>query len=158
MDGHNSHVTLEVVRTVMLNGLDIVTLPSHMSHALQPLDVTCFKPFKVAYRAYRDKWTLSNKGKVPEKEDLASWVSMDLKRGLNPTNIIKGFQATGIYSFNLSTMDKRMDPSSIYLDEQTREISTSNEEEVEELELRVCKIFSRRLLWYYPNAIIIMFS
>ena len=41
LDGHNSHVTLEVVRISMESGLDIVSLPSHTSHALQLLDVSC---------------------------------------------------------------------------------------------------------------------
>jgi len=49
LDGHTSHVTLEVIRIAMLNGVDLLTFPSHTSHALQPLDVTCFKPFKVAF-------------------------------------------------------------------------------------------------------------
>ena len=34
LDGHNSHVTLEVVKISMESGLDIVSLPSHTSHAL----------------------------------------------------------------------------------------------------------------------------
>ena len=50
LDGHNSHVTLKVVKISMGSGLDIVSLPSHTSHALQPLDIACFKPFKTAFR------------------------------------------------------------------------------------------------------------
>jgi hypothetical protein len=46
LDGHNSHVILEVVTIAMEAGMDIISLPSHTSHALQPLDVSCFKPFK----------------------------------------------------------------------------------------------------------------
>ena len=38
VDGHTSHCTIEVTKTCMNNGIDIVTLPSHTSHALQPLD------------------------------------------------------------------------------------------------------------------------
>jgi hypothetical protein len=34
LDGHNSHVTLDVVRKAATVGLDIVTLPSHTSHHL----------------------------------------------------------------------------------------------------------------------------
>jgi hypothetical protein len=67
LDGHNSHVTLEVVSVAMTSGLDIVSLPSHTSHALQPLDVSCFKPFKTAFREMRDSWTLVNKGRKVEK-------------------------------------------------------------------------------------------
>ena len=61
LDGHNSHVTLEVVRTAMELGLDTISLPSHTSHALQPLDVACFAPFKTAFRKQRDAWTVLHK-------------------------------------------------------------------------------------------------
>jgi hypothetical protein len=46
LDGHNSHITLDVVHEAKRAGLDLITLPSHTSHALQPLDVCIFKPFK----------------------------------------------------------------------------------------------------------------
>jgi hypothetical protein len=62
MDGHGSHITLEVVYKAMQIGLDLVTLPSHTSHRLQPLDVSIFRPFKCAFRGYRDAWTLHHRG------------------------------------------------------------------------------------------------
>ena len=79
LDGHNSHVTLEVVTLAMNSGLDIISLPSHTSHALQPLDVSCFKPFKTAFRQIRDSWTLVNKGKRVEKTDYVSGQPKHLK-------------------------------------------------------------------------------
>ena len=54
LDGHNSHLSLEVLEKAKANGIDMISLPSHTSHELQPLDKACFKPFKVAFRAYRD--------------------------------------------------------------------------------------------------------
>ena len=63
LDGHNSHVTLEVVKISMDNSLDIVSLSSHISHALQPLDVACFKPFKTTFRKCRDLWSMENSKK-----------------------------------------------------------------------------------------------
>ena len=48
MDGHNSHVTLDVAHTAQKIGLHLLTIPSHTSHATQPLDVSFFKPFKTA--------------------------------------------------------------------------------------------------------------
>jgi hypothetical protein len=56
--GHNSHVTLLVVHKAMEVGLDLMTLPSHASHSLQPLDVKIFGPFKRAFKHYRDAWKL----------------------------------------------------------------------------------------------------
>jgi hypothetical protein len=46
VDGHNSHVTLDVVLEGKRVGLDFLILPFYTSHALQPLDVSVFKPFK----------------------------------------------------------------------------------------------------------------
>jgi hypothetical protein len=75
LDGHGSHVTLEVVYKAMQIGLDLLTLPSHTSHRLQPLDVSVFRPFKCAcrarFRGYRDAWTLHHRGHPTQKEVLA---------------------------------------------------------------------------------------
>ena len=46
LDGYKSHLTLEVIQKAREHGVDMINLPSHTSHALQPLDVACFKPFK----------------------------------------------------------------------------------------------------------------
>jgi hypothetical protein len=58
LDGHGSHVTMDVVKTARSVGLDLLILPSHTSHAMQPLDVSCFKPFESAFRLLRDVWML----------------------------------------------------------------------------------------------------
>ena len=60
LDGHCSHVTLQVVYKAAKLGLDIVTLPSHTLHHLQPSDVVIFCPFKCAFRNLRDAWTLKH--------------------------------------------------------------------------------------------------
>jgi hypothetical protein len=53
-NGHGSHVTLQTIEQAQTFKLDMVTLPSHTSHALQPLDVACFKPFKTTFRKEED--------------------------------------------------------------------------------------------------------
>jgi hypothetical protein len=64
-------MTINVVLKARKMGLDMITLPSHTSHVLQPLDVACFKPFKIAFKAYTNVRTLVNKKKGASKEDLA---------------------------------------------------------------------------------------
>jgi len=76
--------------------------------------VCCFKPFKQAFRAYRDKWSLSHKGHVPIKEDLAQWISFALKRALSTQNIKKAFQCTGVYRLNAKAVDHKLSPSEVY--------------------------------------------
>jgi hypothetical protein len=62
LDGHNSHITMEVVHKAMVVGLDLLTLPSHTSHRLQPLDISVFRPFKRAFKKCRDAWILEHCG------------------------------------------------------------------------------------------------
>jgi hypothetical protein len=42
-------------------GLDMITLPSHTSHAFQPLNVSCFKPFKTTFKKEKDVVMLVSK-------------------------------------------------------------------------------------------------
>jgi len=70
-DGHNSHVTLEICKKTKEVGLDLLSSLSHTSHALQPLDVVVFKPFKALFRAYKDVWTMGHRGQKTRKEVLA---------------------------------------------------------------------------------------
>ena len=111
LDKHNSHVTLDVVYKAKQNGLDFLTLPSHTSHRLQPVDCSIFRSFKCAFRGYRDAWTLENWGRVAQKEDLAEWVSLALKKALTPQNIKEGFKATGIWLLNAQAVADKISPS-----------------------------------------------
>jgi hypothetical protein len=38
----------------------MITLPLHISHAFQPLDVTCLKPFKTTFKGKRDNAMVRN--------------------------------------------------------------------------------------------------
>ena len=96
--------------------MDLLTLPSHTSHALQPLDVTIFKPFKISFSLYRDVWTMSNKGSAAHKETLAQWVSLSLRKALLVTNIQRGFATTGIWPINASAMEGKMGPSKDFME------------------------------------------
>jgi hypothetical protein len=111
LDGHGSHVTMDVVKIACSIGLDLLTLPSHTFHAMQPLDVACFKQ---SFRELRDVWTLRHKCRGANKEVLAKWVSAALLKALSEKNIKSGFRATGIFPFNSHAMDDKMGPSEFY--------------------------------------------
>ena len=111
LDGHNFHVTVEVVKISMESGLDIGSLPSHTNHALQPLDIACFKSFKTTFRQIRDAWCLTNKNHVVGKQTLCEWTSKALKRALTPTNIRVGFRGTWIWPLDRKALKSSMLPS-----------------------------------------------
>jgi hypothetical protein len=60
LDGHDSHVTLKAIKHAKDIGLDMITLPFHTSHALQPLYVFCFKPFKITFKKVKDVTMFKN--------------------------------------------------------------------------------------------------
>ena len=87
----------------MDSSLDIMSLPSHTSHALQLLDVACFKPFKTAFRKCRDLWSMENSKKEVGKQELCKWTSRVLKAILTPNNIEEGFCLTGMWPLDRTT-------------------------------------------------------
>jgi hypothetical protein len=83
VDGHNSHITIEVIWKAAQAGIDMLNFPSYTSHALHPLDVFVVKSFKTTFRFFWNQ-------KV-EKDELASWISMALLKAFHPQSIVSGF-------------------------------------------------------------------
>ena len=100
LDGHKAHLTLDVLTKVRRNQIDMFTIPSHTSHGLQPLDVACFKSFKVASRAHKQTWNVRNHGSKVRKQDLASSMSLALKKALTSASIRARFKGSGIWPLN----------------------------------------------------------
>jgi hypothetical protein len=61
----------------------MITLPSHTSHALQPLNVSCFKPFKTTFRKEKDNNMVRNYYNEPNKVTLVGWVDKTLDLALS---------------------------------------------------------------------------
>ncbi len=58
MDGYGPHtMNPQVLQKMADNRVHAVCLPSHTSHLLQPLDVSCFRPSKQYFRNILDEWT-----------------------------------------------------------------------------------------------------
>jgi hypothetical protein len=109
-DGHGSHVTLEAIEQAQAFGLDMVTWPSHTSHALQPLNVACFKLFKIALKKESDTTMINRNYIDPENVVLVGWVDKALDQALSRKNIILGFKSTRIWPLDPKAMDERIRP------------------------------------------------
>ena len=51
LDGHESHKSFEAVQLARKNFIEIIVLPPHTTHRLQPLDGIFFGPLKANYNA-----------------------------------------------------------------------------------------------------------
>jgi hypothetical protein len=86
----------------------MVTLPSHTFHALQPLDVSCFKPFKITFEKEKDNTMVKNNHYELEKCTLVTWVTKALDQSLSKKNIKSGFRGIGIWPLNVKAMDDKV--------------------------------------------------
>lgn len=51
LDGHQSHIALDIADWAESNNIVLFILPAHTSRLLQPLDVACYGPFQRMYYA-----------------------------------------------------------------------------------------------------------
>ena len=49
VDGHHSHIDLELIYTAREHNVHLMCLPPNLTHIMQPLDVSVFRPLKQAY-------------------------------------------------------------------------------------------------------------
>ena len=99
LDNHESHLETKALDIAKENGVTMVTLPPHTSHRFQPLDVSCYGPFKTYY-AGALKSVLFRKHTAITIYNVVECVNIVHERGLTPSNIKSGFRKTGIFPFD----------------------------------------------------------
>jgi hypothetical protein len=87
----------------------MVTLLSHTSHALQPLDIACFKCFKSIFKK-ETYTTMINRNYIETNNVLVGWVDKALDQTLSRKNIISRFKSTRIWPLDPKPMDERTSP------------------------------------------------
>jgi hypothetical protein len=65
MDGYILHVNIDFMQRAHVVGLHLLILPTHYSHAMQPLDMAVFKPLTGAFLVYRNVLMLQKNGIYP---------------------------------------------------------------------------------------------
>jgi hypothetical protein len=98
MDGHSSHVTANVIAFCMENAIDLLIIPPHTSHILQPLDVGVFAPLKRALASETDAALRLDSGRIARVQ-WVEWVEMYIRarqRALNKHNILSGWRSAGL--------------------------------------------------------------
>ncbi|GLJ31873.1 hypothetical protein SUGI_0641340 [Cryptomeria japonica] len=113
-DGHRSHVALTTIHEARSLGIDLLTLPAHTSHKLQPLDVSVFSPFKAHFKSERSKWMAKHPHIEIRRTELAELASKAFKLALTSENIIVGFRRTGIWPLNKDALCNDMRPSDAF--------------------------------------------
>ena len=115
IDGHKSHVTLDVVDMARNNDVILFCLPPHTTHALQPLDVAVFKSFKNHFSKAVKALSFAKKNFVVSKRDFARVVKDPFEQAFSIHKIKSGFRKSGIFPFNRNVVDEsKMLPSTLH--------------------------------------------
>lgn len=114
-DNHDSHIQEDVIEYALDHKILCIGLPPKTSGILQPLDVACYKSYA---KAYGEAVEAECQGRVRvTKQDFPRWVQICIHSSCNltqvnrllpraraaaftRTNIVSGFERTGIYPFN----------------------------------------------------------
>ena len=97
-DGHRSHVTIEAIEYSIENNIELVCLPPHSSHRLQPLDTHFNKVLKQKWSEALSNYLLNSDDLILPRDKFHRifnpvWESMAEKRGL----IVDAFAHCGLY-------------------------------------------------------------
>jgi hypothetical protein len=98
LDGHYSHTSnLEVIALARENNVDIICLPPHCSHKMQPLDKAFMGPLTTFYCQEMEKWLHSHPGQVIIMYQTGKLFGNAYKRAAMDEIVVNGFRATGFF-------------------------------------------------------------
>ena len=107
VDGYGSHTMVpSVLAKLTERKIWMVTMPSHTSHALQPLDVSCFRP-----TMYFWSWSLRHLYGIGAFYDVSKYEApyyfeVALRYGCSKPTIESGFKVTRLYPFNCQWLEE----------------------------------------------------
>ncbi|XP_063241264.1 tigger transposable element-derived protein 6-like [Bacillus rossius redtenbacheri] len=98
LDGHSSHTqSLHAIDLARKNGVIMLSLPSHCTHRLQPLDLAFFKPLNTYYDSAIATKLRTSPGKRLTVEHIASLVGAAFPRAASMDTAINGFRKSGLW-------------------------------------------------------------
>lgn len=100
LDGHSSHTkNLNLIIKAKENNCILLSLPSHCSHKLQPLDISFFKSLNTYYNSEVQTWLRNHPGRVVTEFHIAELFNEAYGKAASTRNGSSGFEKAGIYPF-----------------------------------------------------------
>lgn len=133
MDGHKSHVAVDIIEWAQAHNIILHILPAHTSHVLQPLDVGCFGPLQRIYDNECHK-TIRQNSSVITRYNICELASKAYQKALSTENLQSSFKRAGIFPLNKNCINPDLlKPSEAFTantetgDSQPENIATQND-------------------------------
>lgn len=105
LDGHSTHCnSVEMLEYAEQNDIVLLSMPSHTSHYLQPLDRAVFKSLKTHFYEQCRLWLKQNSGRRITRLTFGSLLNKAWGKAACAENAIAGFKATGVCPYNPSAV------------------------------------------------------
>ena len=101
LDGHATHLNLDIIQLAMSLNIELFQLPSHSYQMTQPLDVAAFGCFKEAMTAVLTSFPQQYGGKMPEKSDTAGMVKDAWAARFTVPQIEASFEGAGLWPVDM---------------------------------------------------------
>jgi hypothetical protein len=127
VDGHSSHFSLRFLKKAKEENVHVFCFPSHLTHLLQPLDVTIFGPLKKKYVSILEDWVDENPRKKLGPKTLISCYCEAWRSIFTSKNIKTAFRKSGIVPRNPSVVLNKVPPPS-------KDISSVEDSDLEDVD------------------------
>ena len=104
VDGHKTHITLQVSVLCEENAVILYLLPPNTTHILQPADVGVFKPFKSYWKTAVHNFQRKNPNQNVRRLHVAPLLK-EVLNSISKQTIINSFLATGLCPLNPESVD-----------------------------------------------------
>ncbi|XP_073766983.1 uncharacterized protein [Danio rerio] len=105
MDQHETHVSKPVIMFCRENKIEIICLPAHTTHILQPLDIAVFNPLKTACSTMASRMSLVRGDVIVGKKQFSSLLKHVYPTAVTAQNIKAGFRKAGIFPLSWAAVD-----------------------------------------------------
>ncbi|CAH2100758.1 unnamed protein product [Euphydryas editha] len=96
-DGVAFHVNYQMIKMALENDVVLVNLPPNLTHFMQPLDLTVFKPLKTAWNNLMIQWNRTNPGTALPREEFSKYIKVLWEEHFPPRLLVSGFLHTGLF-------------------------------------------------------------
>ena len=102
LDGHGSHIDIDFLWLCKLHRIQLLYLPAHTSHILQPLYLAPFSMIKSSYRRQIQELASLDDAAPIKKERFITCYHQAREEGFTERVIRAGWQASGICPYNIN--------------------------------------------------------